>query len=722
MINILICNRGLSALKFIISLKDWLINDLDACNQYQFKLFGFVSNVDLQTQYKYIGLLDQQIYVADNNNIYMDITKIIDYCKEYNINMVFPGWGYLSENNNFVEELEINNIIFIGPTSKSMKLIGNKISCSNIAEKIGCNVLAWSGDKQLKTYDEIVYWCNKITYPVMLKAANSGGGKGIRIIRKETEIYEMWQEIINEIKTNTDTNPMIYATKYIEKASHFEIQIIGDGDKCIHLHGRDCTTQRRNQKLVEECPITKVNQDIINNMQNNAIKLLTYVQYRCLGTVEFIYDQLDKQIYILEVNPRIQVEHIITEQLFNINLIKIQMLLALGKKIHEINDLAYLNYNFKKHIISIRINAENPYEDFRPSLGKITYIDTNYNKNTWGYFSMENGGEISNLVDSQFGHMLAIGKDRFASIRKLTNLLNLTKIKANIYNTISFLKNYINTNDFKQNNHSTRYLHDVKITDLTNKTILDEIVIFLSMIYIAYINNIQKELTCYDSVKRGHSYLLKQYNCLSYGLVIYSNTKYEYKYLFKINIDNQKDTENKELIILYNGSYYHIKFKIFNKIIYLFIKNKIYTISHNYLDDNYIEIIINEHNYMILYNQKNSNIKSPISGKIIECIYSNQTYINQSDPYIKIECMKMIMTLKAETNGIITYIKNKNDYVELNEIIAIITPKSTIPIQIPNISKDILTINKFIEFNEYISTESVYNLIVKNNYELFKSN
>jgi len=275
MMNVLICNRGLSAVKFIISLKDWLSNDIASDHEYKIKLFGFVSNTDLKSQYKYVTLLDQQIYVEDNDAIYTDIEAVIAYCKLHDINVVFPGWGYLSENEQFVRRLEEENIIFIGPSSRAMEMVGNKLSCNEIAQNLGVPVLPWSGDKKLETYEEIEGWCEQIGYPVMLKAGNSGGGKGIRVVRRKEDIYELWQEIVNEV-----TDAMIYVCKYIEKANHFEIQIVGDGEDALHLHGRDCSTQRRNQKLVEECPITKANPETIRCMEKYAVDMMRHVGYR----------------------------------------------------------------------------------------------------------------------------------------------------------------------------------------------------------------------------------------------------------------------------------------------------------------------------------------------------------------------------------------------------------------------------------------------------------
>ena len=655
--NVLIVNRGLSALKFIISMKEWIIYD----SKYKdVQMFGFVTPIDISSKYKYITLLDQAIYTEDNS-IYTNISKIIKYCKEYNIHAVFPGWGYLSENEMFVKALTDNNILFIGPTYENMCAIGNKISCNDIAEKLGVPVLLWSGDKPLKTIEEVEYWCEKIGFPVMLKAGNSGGGKGIRIVQEKSKCYEMWQEILKEVN-----EPMIYATTYIKNASHLEIQILGDGKNVIHLHGRDCTTQRRNQKLIEECPIQK-DEITISNIQNYAVQITKHIGYRGLATVEFIYDQDTKKVYILEVNPRIQVEHIITEQLFDLNLIKLLFLVANGVSISEIKELENINYQFNKHILSVRINSENPYEDFRPSLGEIIEIDITYNKKSWGYFSISNNSIISGQLDSQFGHILVIGDNRNFAIQNMTNLISGLKIRGTIYNTSSFLKNFINDEVFKNNKHTTNYLNNSTNTQLFNTKYNLDFIIVIGMLYnsIFYYENKEKE--CIEKLNQGHNFLLNEINQFQQSLIVFNNTKYDYEYLFEIEYP-QKNT--KKCLIRFNNNIYLFEFQYLNNTMNIILQNKhFYTIVNSYYDDYQFEILINQLKYNFIRKIKNNKILNQVSGRIIECVFQNGDIVNKGDVYIKIECMKMIMSFKIENSGKIQYFVKTGDFVISNQVI-----------------------------------------------------
>jgi biotin carboxylase/acetyl-CoA carboxylase carboxyltransferase component len=656
--NILICNRGLSALKFIIGLKDWFS---ESDNIYNIKLYGFVTEVDIKANYKYIPLLDYQIYLK-NNNIYNNADDILSYCKQYNINAVFPGWGYLSENADFVELLEKNNILFIGPTSYSMKKIGDKIKCNQIADELKVPTLPWSGETELKNIDDVTFWCEKIGYPVMLKAGNSGGGKGIRIVKHKSDIQNMFNEIYQEVK-----DPLVYATKYIEKASHLEIQVVADGENAIHLHGRDCTTQRRNQKLVEECPITKIDDSLINSIQNYATQMMSHVKYRGLATVEFIYDQLDNKVYILEVNPRIQVEHIITEQLFDLNLIKILFLVANGTKLQNIPELLNIDYSVikKKHVMSIRINSENPYENFKPIQGIINHIEMTLQKQSWGYFSMHNNGEISGETDSQFGHLLVWANNRQTCIKKLETLISHTKIKGSIFNTCTFLRNYITNDVFFNNKHYTQYLHNIMMDDLLPTEIDPILVHFISIVYLCHLKILENSKKCIESINNGHTFLLKNINSWNSGYSLFQNKLCDYSYIYKITSDNDKI-----LLLKINNILYKINYMINNNVIYIYINNKLYKIHHSYFDKYNIELLVNQYKYIITHQLQDSNLISPVSGKIKELCLKDGDFISQGLNYVKIECMKMIITFQSNTKGTIFYKKKVDDTVVSGEVIA----------------------------------------------------
>jgi acetyl/propionyl-CoA carboxylase alpha subunit/acetyl-CoA carboxylase carboxyltransferase component len=495
----------------------------------------------------------------------------------------------------------------------------------------------------------------------MLKAGNSGGGKGIRIVREKKKCYEMWQEILQEV-----VNPMIYATTYIQNASHLEIQILGDGNNVIHLHGRDCSTQRRNQKLVEECPIQK-SPEIIENIQSYAVKIAKHIGYRGLATVEFIYDQDTEKVYILEVNPRIQVEHIITEQLFGINLLKLLFLVSNGVSIPEIKELQNIDYDFKKHIISVRINSENPYEEFRPTLGEVIEIDITYNQKSWGYFSVSNNSIISEQVDSQFGHISATGENRKMAIQNMTNLIDGLKIRGTIYNTASFLKNFINDDVFQNNKHTTKYLNDAMNTQLFNTKYNFDSIVVIGMLYNSIFYYQEKEKNCIQSLSQGHNYLLNELNHFQKSLIVINHTLFEYEFLFEVS----KQIKRK-CLIRYHDKIYTFDFDYNNNTMNIILKNKyLYTIIHSYHDEYQMEVLINQLKYIFIRKIKDNKILSQASGKVIECVLPENEIVNKGDIYIKIECMKMIMSFKIDnsTSGKIHYFVKSGDVISTNQVI-----------------------------------------------------
>jgi biotin carboxylase/acetyl-CoA carboxylase carboxyltransferase component/biotin carboxyl carrier protein len=709
--NILIANRGLPALKFILSIKEWLV-DVDLPTSTikaavdDIKLFGLVTPVDLSSRYRYIPMLDHAIY-CDDDSVYTDIDKIVQYCKEYNIQQVFPGWGYLSENETFVKTLTDNGIRFIGPTYDNMTMVGNKISCNTVANQLGVPILPFSGSVQLDTLEDIEHWCDHIGYPVMLKAGNSGGGKGIRIVREKRLCHDMWREIKQEV-----VNPMIYATKYIENASHLEIQILGDGHSSIHLHGRDCTTQRRNQKLVEECPIQK-DPSVIARIELYATKIATHIRYRGLATVEFIYDQDTGDVFILEVNPRIQVEHIITERLFGVNLIKLLYLVSNGVRLHDIPEIAKLNYNFDKHIVSVRINSENPHEDFRPTIGRIDDIDITYNQKSWGYFSVANGATISETVDSQFGHILAIGNNRQGAIRNMTTILDSLSIRGTVCTTASFLKNFLHRSVFVSNQHTTRFLdsrsresrllgrispNTIPCGDFDphNTTHATHIVVLLGMLQNAVSEFVPIEQDALLRLEQGHQYPIREANKPHQTMIVYQNTVFEYVY--STSVSNSTD---KVYTIHYLGKDYVLPFSFSDKQIRIRlaesvdVKPSLYTVAVCNINESQFELLINHRRYHFVRQlSDDSKIRCPVGGKVVECMFQSGTDVDAGSVYVKIECMKMIMAFTTSRSGVLRYRIKPGETVQARQLICEYDSSSSTTNEFttnPNIFRDFVT-------------------------------
>ncbi len=348
--KILIANRGEIAVRII-----------RACKEMNIKTVAIYSEADKDALHT--RLADEAICVgpANSKQSYLNIKNIIEAANITKADSIHPGFGFLSENSSFARICEESNIKFIGPKSEVIDLLGNKSNSKELMKKEGVPVIPGS-DGSIKNLKEASLVCKKIGYPVLLKAAAGGGGKGIRIVNSEEELETNYNIVKTEAK-NSFNDDEIYIEKYIKEPRHVEIQILADEHgNVVHLGERDCSIQRNHQKMIEETPSTIVDDKLRNKMGNAAIKAAKTAGYTSCGTVEFLVDS-DKNFYFMEMNTRIQVEHPITEMRTGIDLVKEQIRIAGGEELK----FKQKDIEFKGHAIECRINAENPDKNFMPS-------------------------------------------------------------------------------------------------------------------------------------------------------------------------------------------------------------------------------------------------------------------------------------------------------------------------------------------------------------------
>lgn len=348
--KILIANRGEIAVRII-----------RACKEMNIKTVAIYSEADKDALHT--KLADEAICVgpANSKQSYLNIKNIIEAANITKADSIHPGFGFLSENSSFARICEESNIKFIGPKSEVIDLLGNKSNSKELMKKEGVPVIPGS-DGSIKNLKEASLVCKKIGYPVLLKAAAGGGGKGIRIVNAEEELETNYNIVKTEAK-NSFNDDEIYIEKYIKEPRHVEIQILADEHgNVVHLGERDCSIQRNHQKMIEETPSTIVDDKLRNKMGNAAIKAAKTAGYTSCGTVEFLVDS-DKNFYFMEMNTRIQVEHPITEMRTGIDLVKEQIRIAGGEELK----FKQKDIEFKGHSIECRINAENPDKNFMPS-------------------------------------------------------------------------------------------------------------------------------------------------------------------------------------------------------------------------------------------------------------------------------------------------------------------------------------------------------------------
>lgn len=438
--KILIANRGEIALRIIRT-----------CREMGIKTVAVYSTADKNSLH--VKFADEAVCIGNPKSIdsYLNMANIISAAEITNSDAIHPGYGFLAENANFSRICHANGIKFIGPTPDMINKMGDKITAKDTMIKAGVPVVP-GGEGLLDTIPDALKLANKIGYPVILKATAGGGGKGMRIVRSKEEMEKAFTTAKTEAAASFK-NDGIYMEKYIEEPRHIEIQIAGDqyGTIC-HLSERDCSIQRRHQKLVEESPSPFMTPELRDKMGQAAIKAASAINYESVGTIEFLVDK-HRNFYFMEMNTRIQVEHCVTEEVVNFDLIKEQIKIAIGEKISG------NNYYPTMHAIECRINAEDPFNDFRPSPGKITILHTPGGHGVRVDSHVYAGYEIPPYYDSMIGKLITTAQTRDEAIQTMYRALSEYVIEG-IKTTIPFHLKLMQNVDFRKGNFTTKFLEN----------------------------------------------------------------------------------------------------------------------------------------------------------------------------------------------------------------------------------------------------------------------
>ena len=441
--KILIANRGEIALRVIRT-----------CKEMNIKTVAVYSKADKESLH--VRFADEAVCIgpAASSDSYLNIPNIIAAAEITNSDAIHPGYGFLAENANFSKICAENDIKFIGASPEMINGMGDKAAAKTTMKKAGVPTIP--GSKGIiETYEECEKIAKEVGYPVMLKATAGGGGKGMRLVWKQEELKNSWDSARTESKAAFGNDAM-YMEKFIEDPRHIEIQIIGDKTgKACHLSERDCSIQRRHQKLAEETPSPFMTDKLREEMGTAAIKAAEAVKYEGVGTVEFLVDKYRK-FYFMEMNTRIQVEHPVTEEVVDFDLIKEQIKVAAGTKISGKNYIPQL------HAIECRINAEDPSNDFRPSPGMITNfhapgghgirIDTHVYANYM----------IPPFYDSMIAKLITVAQTREEAILKMTRALDEFVIEG-VKTTIPFHQKLMKDENFQKGKYTTKFMDDFKM-------------------------------------------------------------------------------------------------------------------------------------------------------------------------------------------------------------------------------------------------------------------
>lgn len=438
--KILIANRGEIALRII-----------RACKELGIRTVAIYSEADRNSLH--VRYADEAVCIggASLAQSYLNIPNIISAAEIADVEAIHPGYGFMAEDAHFAEICESCQIKFIGPSSETIRLMGNKMAAKESAKRAGLPVIPGSTGI-VKDKDEALKIAKRLKYPVIIKAAAGGGGKGMRICHNDVRLVSAFLTAQREAEAAFG-NPSIYIEKYFERPRHIEIQILGDEyGHIVHLGERDCTIQRRHQKLIEESPSPAIDAKIRKRMGEMAVKVAKVVNYTNAGTIEFLVDERG-DFYFMEMNTRIQVEHPITEMVTSIDLIKMQLKIASGEKIPFKQE----DIEPRGSAIECRINAEDPDKDFMPSPGKIeTFIPSGgpgIRLDTHAY----PGYEILPYYDSMIGKLISFGKTRAEAIRTMQRALDEFVIEP-IKTTIPFHKRVFSNTAFLRGKFSTDFV------------------------------------------------------------------------------------------------------------------------------------------------------------------------------------------------------------------------------------------------------------------------
>ncbi|KAL8514106.1 hypothetical protein ACS0TY_013288 [Phlomoides rotata] len=500
--SILIANNGMAAVKFIRSIRTWAYETFGTDKA--ILLVAMATPEDMRINAEHIRIADQFVEVpgGTNNNNYANVQLIVEMAEITHVDAVWPGWGHASENPELPDALDAKGIIFLGPPSASMGALGDKVGSSLIAQAAEVPTLKWSGsqvkihpDSCLVTIPDEIYQkacvhsteeaiasCQVVGYPAMIKASWGGGGKGIRKVHNDDEVKALFKQVQGEVPGSP-----IFIMKVASQSRHLEVQLLCDQyGNVAALHSRDCSVQRRHQKIIEEGPITVAPLETTKKLEQAARRLAKSVNYVGAATVEYLYSMETGEYYFLELNPRLQVEHPVTEWIAEINLPAAQVAVGMGIPLWQIPEIrrfygmehgggydawrktsiSATPFDFDKaqstrpkgHCVAVRVTSEDPDDGFKPTGGRVQELSFKSKPNVWAYFSVKSGGGIHEFSDSQFGHVFAFGESRALAIANMVLGLKEIQIRGEIRTNVDYSIDLLNALDYKENKIHTGWL------------------------------------------------------------------------------------------------------------------------------------------------------------------------------------------------------------------------------------------------------------------------
>jgi len=697
--KVLIANNGMAATKSILSMRRWAYNTFGDENAIQF--LAMATPEDLAANAEFIRFADDYVEVpgGSNKNNYANVPLITEIAQREGVDAVWPGWGHASENPKLPTSLKAIGVQFIGPTAPVMSVLGDKIAANILAQTAKVPSIPWSGDglvaeltaegtipeeifnkAMVTTVEECVAAANRIGFPVMLKASEGGGGKGIRMSKDEEQLRVNFEQV----KAEVPGSPM-FMMQLCTQARHLEVQIVGDEyGNAIALNGRDCSTQRRFQKIFEEGPPIVAKPEIFREMEKAAQRLTKNIGYIGAGTVEYLYNAATDKYFFLELNPRLQVEHPVTEGITGVNLPATQLQVAMGiplSRIPEIrqfygrdvntkDDIDFMEEDYhlpENHVIAARITAENPDEGFKPTSGGIERVHFQSTPNVWGYFSVGANGGVHEFADSQFGHIFASGPTRNEARKALVLALKGMVVRGEIRTAVEYLVQLLETDEFKANTIDTSWLDGlIAKKEIANKQ--DPHMIVLGATLFRAFKMAQSEETALTEFwQKGQVSVQGIEKMIKFPMEItYQDVKYSFEVTrpgpdsFVVKLGDQtieakiRERADGALVAFFGGQQHEIE---------------------GLEEPLGLRMILDGQTWLLPNIFDPSELRTDVTGKLIRFLQDDGAEVVAGKPFAEVEAMKMVMPLIATESGKVSHAKSAGAVIEAGDLLASLTLK-----------------------------------------------
>uniref|UniRef100_A0A8L8K586 Acetyl-CoA carboxylase n=1 Tax=Heligmosomoides polygyrus TaxID=6339 RepID=A0A8L8K586_HELPZ len=699
--KMLVATNGIAAVRCILSIRKLLMQLFR--NDRIIKFICLTTEQEIRSNAEYLKLADHFVFSpgGDNRNNYANVEEIVNHAVEKGVDAVWAGWGHASENPELPKQLAAHGIVFIGPPSSAMFSLGDKIASTIIAQTLDIPTIEWSGSglkldlSQRKEGGEFVTVTqelfdkatvsdlyeglraleeHKIGYPLMIKASEGGGGKGIRKCKNEADFKENFVQVQTEVPGSP-----IFIMKCVENARHIEVQLIADRyENVIPVFTRDCSIQRRCQKIIEEAPASIAPKETLRRMQEDAVKIAKLVGYESAGTVEYMYLPDEDKYFFLELNPRLQVEHPCTEMLASINIPAIQMQIAMGLPLNRITDIR-LFYGLDRYgttplpeeivltdteysVIAARITSEDPEDFFRPSTGSVEVLNFRSAQNVWGYFSVSSAGKVHEFADSQFGHLFARGRTRHEAVSVMLCALQELELRASFASQVSYLVDMLKEPDFTENRFNTQWLDNRIANKVLQKVPLPK-----------------HEMIAISSAVIGHARVTAAFsnfrNAVERGQVLPTKDLTE-TFLFDLVKDMSiyKVTVTRSgplnYIVSLNGGKTQVEIRLLGDGSLLVThQERSYTCNLEETSDKF-KVTIGRSIVVFEKDNDPSILKSPYTGKLLSYKKPNREWVSVGAVYASVESMKLVFNVENLYHFGLEHVAKEGDLLYPGSVIA----------------------------------------------------